>query len=471
MRRTRQLLIIPVLCCVLAVTLVTAAGCSIPKSSPAPASSQSGSSADLTPSRDILSASGAVLPARRATLSMSAAGRITALKVRVGDRVEAGRILLQLETGALQAAVDSARANLVAAQADLDRLNAGARPQQIAAAEAAVAAADAGLAQAKAGLSGAEAAYQGAIQGQKNAELGVAIARAGVSAATAARAKVKAGPGSEIIAAAKAQMQKADALRGQAQGEYDKIAYAGGAGASPQAAALQQATADYESAKASYDALRAQPRPEDLAMADAEVTRAQTQLDAAQGAIPTAKAAADGAAAARDGSKAAVEAAVAVVMRLKAELDLLKAGAPAAELAGAKARVLAAQAAVAGADAALAQATLRAPFAGAVSELLVREGESITPGVPLVELGDLTHLRVETTDLNEIDLYRLQIGQSVQVTFDALPGRKIAGKVAEMAMKATRAQAGTNYTVIVELEEQDPQLRWGMTAFIDAVKE
>jgi hypothetical protein len=32
---------------------------------------------------------------------------------------------------------------------------------------------------------------------------------------------------------------------------------------------------------------------------------------------------------------------------------------------------------------------------------------------------------------------------------------------------ASLEQGGTNYRVTLELEEQDPGLRWGMTAFVD----
>ena len=38
-----------------------------------------------------------------------------------------------------------------------------------------------------------------------------------------------------------------------------------------------------------------------------------------------------------------------------------------------------------------------------------------------LELADLDHLRVETTDLNEIDVARIQIGDTASITFDALP--------------------------------------------------
>jgi len=39
--------------------------------------------------------------------------------------------------------------------------------------------------------------------------------------------------------------------------------------------------------------------------------------------------------------------------------------------------------------------------------------------------------------------------------------------VAHIAPKSSEEQGGTNYKVTVALDEQNPELRWGMTAFVD----
>jgi multidrug resistance efflux pump len=96
-----------------------------------------------------------------------------------------------------------------------------------------------------------------------------------------------------------------------------------------------------------------------------------------------------------------------------------------------------------------------------------RVGEFVAPGQALIALGDLTTLRVETTDLDEIDVARVMDGQSVGVTFDSLPERVFAGTVTRISPMATSGSGGVNYTVVVELDDVDPALRWGMTAFVD----
>jgi RND family efflux transporter MFP subunit len=115
----------------------------------------------------------------------------------------------------------------------------------------------------------------------------------------------------------------------------------------------------------------------------------------------------------------------------------------------------------------LAQTTLSAPFDGSIGLIQVRQGEEVMAGQPVLMLGDLSTLRVETTDLDEIDVARVRPGQHVDLTLDALPDRVLSGRVAQVAPMSTPGQTATTYAVVVEFEEADPALRWGMTAFVD----
>jgi HlyD family secretion protein len=126
-----------------------------------------------------------------------------------------------------------------------------------------------------------------------------------------------------------------------------------------------------------------------------------------------------------------------------------------------------AQVAVDMAKAQLDKLQLIAPFDGTIGTVYVRPGEQAQPGQPIVTLGNLGSLRVETTDLSETDIARVKEGQPVKVTFDALPGRTLNGKVARIAPMSTPGQSAVNYIVTVQLDEVDPALRWGMTAFVD----
>jgi HlyD family secretion protein len=359
----------------------------------------------------VVSATGEVVPTHWAQLSFKISGRLDELAVQEGDWVEAGYVLARLETGDLERQIEQAQAALAVSQANLAQAKAGARPEEIAAAQEALAAAQAGVSTAKANLASAQA------------EL----------------ARLEAGAKPEELIAAKAAMDKAAVALQLAQSEYDKIAWQSGIGATQQAVALQQASDDYETVKANYEALVRGATAEELDIARAAVEAARAQVEAAQ----------------------------AQAGQAKAQLDQLLAGPTAEAIAVAQAQVEQAQAAVSQAQAALQDAELVAPFTGTVAEVTVREGEMMSAGQPVMFLGDLSHLRIETTDLNEADIWAIAVGQEVTLTFDGLPEKALSGRVSHIAPMATMEQGGTNYTVIVELYEQDPGLRWGMTAYVD----
>lgn len=148
------------------------------------------------------------------------------------------------------------------------------------------------------------------------------------------------------------------------------------------------------------------------------------------------------------------------------ELTIIQAGPDPEEVKLAEERLANAQAQLVAAEAALADLELTAPFAGVVSERYVRPAQFLVPGQPVLLLADLAHLRVETTDLNEIDVARLDIGDAAMISFDALPGVVVAGKVERIAPKAAQG-SGVNYTVVILLDEIPARLLWGMTAFVD----
>jgi multidrug resistance efflux pump len=168
--------------------------------------------------------------------------------------------------------------------------------------------------------------------------------------------------------------------------------------------------------------------------------------------------------------KAAVEAASA---QAKADYDLAvkqaeerSNGPSASDLAVASARVDGARAQVAAAIANRDRLELKAPFTGILSGLKARAGEYVVPGQVLLSLAGSGPLQVETTDMNEIDVTRVNMGDQADLTFDALPGKVIHGKIIQIANKSSEG-AGVNYTVKIELAEVPPELLWGMTAFVD----
>jgi multidrug resistance efflux pump len=384
-------------------------------------------------------ASGKLLPVRWASLGFEIGGQVAAVDVAEGDQVVQGQRLATLVAPEARAAVAQAEAARQAAQAQLDLVRAQARPEQIAAAEAAVQAAQAQQEAAQAALATAQG--------------NVAAAQAQVGVAQAAYNQVKAGPRSEEITAARQDVEQARAVLQQAQAAYDRVASSPDIGMLPQAVALQQATAAFNAAQARFQAFERGSTAEDLAMAESQIAAARSQVVVAETGVAAAQAQA--------------ASATAAVAQAQAQLDLLRAGARVEDVAVAEAAVAQAQATMDAARGALAKGELLAPFDGTVSAVQARPGEVVQSGQEVVMMGDLHQMRVETTDLRETDVARVRLGQVVDVTFDALPDQVFQGTVTRIAPMSTAEQGSVNYTAIVELDELDPALRWGMTAFIN----
>jgi multidrug efflux pump subunit AcrA (membrane-fusion protein) len=150
----------------------------------------------------------------------------------------------------------------------------------------------------------------------------------------------------------------------------------------------------------------------------------------------------------------------------QAKLELTKAGATTEDIAIAQAKIDQAKAEVAALEAQLAQTQIAAPFDGVIAKVLIDAHQFVGPGVPIVQVADLNSLRVETTDLSESDVARIKVGDTAQVTFDALPAAKVGGKITRLDPKAKEG-AGVNYTAVIQLDQIPEGLRWGMTANAD----
>ena len=109
------------------------------------------------------------------------------------------------------------------------------------------------------------------------------------------------------------------------------------------------------------------------------------------------------------------------------------------------------------------QFTLTAPYDGTIVSVDVAPSETVVPGVTVIEMGDLSSYVIETTDLSERDVTRVQIGQSASVLIEAL-GKEYSGKVKEVALTSDTIGGDVVYKVTIELDNQPEDLLWGMSA-------
>lgn len=153
--------------------------------------------------------------------------------------------------------------------------------------------------------------------------------------------------------------------------------------------------------------------------------------------------------------------ALANVAEAQREVDRLKAGADPDDVAALEARITAAQAT-------LNLARLTAPFAATVTEILVQPGDQVTPGTVAFRLDDFSQLLVDVT-ISEVDINRVQIGQEVLLTFDAILAKEYRGQVTEVAQVGAANQGVVDFKVTVQLREFDAAVKPGMTAAVNIV--
>lgn len=156
--------------------------------------------------------------------------------------------------------------------------------------------------------------------------------------------------------------------------------------------------------------------------------------------------------------KANYEVAKADVENAKRRLEQLQDDIDPVELASAEARVMAAQAL-------LNNAHIIAPFGGTITDVEAKPGDQVSPGEVAFRLDDLSHLLVDV-DVSEIDINSIAVGQTVEVSFDAVLGQSYQGVVAEVGRVGTVEQGAVNFTVTVELTDADEAVKPGMTAAV-----
>jgi HlyD family secretion protein len=260
-------------------------------------------------------------------------------------------------------------------------------------------------------------------------ELEVAVAEADYGAALARYQQVEDGASPEELTAALATLRKAEVALQQAQAAYDRISWLEDVVEMPQTLALQQATLDYEAARAQYDGLKRVPTQAELREAQAQVSRAEAQLALAQ--VPS-----------------------------RTE-----------DVAVAEAQVQQARTALARASLALAHCELLAPFDGTISAVYLHPGEWAAPGAPVAEVLDTTAWLVETRNVGEQSIGRVEVGQEAVVRVMAFRGEELRGRVVAISPVAVVQQGDTTYTVIIELEPTELSLRPGMNVEAEIVTE
>lgn len=100
-----------------------------------------------------------------------------------------------------------------------------------------------------------------------------------------------------------------------------------------------------------------------------------------------------------------------------------------------------------------------APFDGIISSLTVRVGESSGSSIGTI----ITKNKVASISLNEVDVASVTVGQNVELTFDAINGLKLSGKVISIDSVGTVSSGVVNYGVKIIFNEDDERVKPGMS--------
>jgi RND family efflux transporter MFP subunit len=121
----------------------------------------------------------------------------------------------------------------------------------------------------------------------------------------------------------------------------------------------------------------------------------------------------------------------------------------------------------------LEKAEIVAPFDGLVADMAITQGKEITtavlasPAVTVVDAGD-----IEVSGfIDEIDVAVVEIGQAAIITFDALSGEEVSGKVAFVSPVSTVRAGVISYAATISLEDNLAGLRDGMSATAEVIIE
>ena len=111
--------------------------------------------------------------------------------------------------------------------------------------------------------------------------------------------------------------------------------------------------------------------------------------------------------------------------------------------------------------------TVTSPISGTIVEKNAKAGDALTAGADLCTIYDLSYL-VMVINVDELQVSDVSVGQSVQVTADAVPDKTYTGTVTRVSMKGSSNGGTTTYPVTVRIDETEG-LRPGMNANAEIV--
>ena len=286
-----------------------------------------------------------------------------------------------------------------------------------------------------------------------------------VAAAQAVLAELEAGSRPEEIAAARALVAQAEARLAELE-----------AGSRPQEIAAAQAAvarARADAANRQADLARLDQLHQSGSVTDQELDSAQTASAMAAARLQEAQ---EQLGLVEEGPRTEqIEQARASLARAQEHLALALKGPRVETIAQARARMEQAEQTLAIAQTRRAYATLLSPVGGLVLSENIEAGEFVTAGTPIVTVADLSQIWLRAY-INEPDLGRVKVGQSVRVFTDTYPGKAYSGRITFISSAAeftpknvqtSQERVKLVYRIKIAVDNPALELKPGMPADAD----
>jgi len=390
--------------------------------------------------------SGTVKPQQSASVFWQTTGLVDSVNVKPGDIVSKGDTLMALDPSTAPQSVLQAQADLISAQNALEELL---HPTalSIASAEKAVADAEEQLRQARRDLGYTQNPVGDSLyESVEDSQLALETAQANLQLAAVSS-------DAQAYEQAVANANVAFSSYQDLQAKWDA-----GDHSDPLARALEMARGAYQSALDAKMALELRINT-DKANQAASVEDAQTAYDRAVANLNAALGGPDSLKVTL--AQADMSLAEATLADAQDKLDKLTNGADPDDIQSAEVRVQLAQAA-------LDTLILRAPFAGEALQVNYLPGDSVDQSLPAVVIANRAPLHVEAS-VDESEVSQIEVGDSASLTLDALPSLTLAGTVTSIDPIGEIVQGLVQYTVRVDIAENDPRVLIGMTANVSIV--
>jgi macrolide-specific efflux system membrane fusion protein len=151
----------------------------------------------------------------------------------------------------------------------------------------------------------------------------------------------------------------------------------------------------------------------------------------------------------------------------KDNLTNLKEPATKKELDAALSQIQSARAQLQQAQEAVSNDTITAPFDGKIAVMNVQKGDQVAQSTVIATL--ITRQEVAIVPLNEVDVTKINFNDKAVLTFDAVDGLSITGKVVQIDNIGTVSQGVVNYNVQISFDTLDDRVKPGMSVSAEII--